>query len=113
MARKSRKHIAEPIFTSVSPFINTALYIRLSVEDNKKRGNSIETQKMVLKDYLSNKPEFRIYDTYIDNGTTGTNFNREGFQRMLSDIEAGKNRLCNRKGSVSSWGVTPLTADIH
>ena len=57
MARKSRKHIAEPIFTSVSPFINTALYIRLSVEDNKKRGNSIETQKMVLKDYLSNKPE--------------------------------------------------------
>ena len=45
---------------------------------------------MVLKDYLSNKPEFRIYDTYIDNGTTGTNFNREGFQRMLSDIEAGK-----------------------
>ena len=88
MARKSRKHIAEPIFTSVSPFINTALYIRLSVEDNKKRGNSIETQKMVLKDYLSNKPEFRIYDTYIDNGTTGTNFNREGFQRMLSDIEA-------------------------
>jgi len=90
MARKSRKHIAEPIFTSVSPFINTALYIRLSVEDNKKRGNSIETQKMVLKDYLSNKPEFRIYDTYIDNGTTGTNFNREGFQRMLSDIEAGK-----------------------
>ena len=90
MARKSRKHIAEPVFTSVSPFINTALYIRLSVEDNKKRGNSIETQKMVLEDYLSNKPEFRIYDTYIDNGTTGTNFNREGFQRMLSDIEAGK-----------------------
>ena len=90
MARKSRKHITEPVFTSVSPFINTALYIRLSVEDNKKRGNSIETQKMVLEDYLSNKPEFRIYETYIDNGTTGTNFNREGFQRMLSDIETGK-----------------------
>lgn len=66
MARKSRKHITEPVFTSVSPFINTALYIRLSVEDNKKRGNSIETQKMVLEDYLSNKPEFRIYETYID-----------------------------------------------
>ena len=48
---------------------------------------------MVLKDYLSNKPEFRIYDTYIDNGTTGTNFNREGFQRMLSDIEAGKSTV--------------------
>lgn len=35
-----------------SPFISTALYIRLSVEDNNKRGNSIETQKLVLEKFL-------------------------------------------------------------
>ena len=34
--------------------------------------------------------KLRLYDIYIDNGATGTNFNRDGFQRMLSDIESGK-----------------------
>ena len=66
-----------------------ALYIRLSVEDNKKRGCSVENQKLVLNDFLSDKPDFVVYDTYIDNGATGTNFHRPGFQQMLSDIEAG------------------------
>ena len=48
-----------------SPFISTALYIRLSVEDNNKRGNSIETQKLVLEKFLLGKPELRLYDIYI------------------------------------------------
>lgn len=67
----------------------TGLSIRLSVEDNKKRGCSVENQKLVLNDFLSDKPDFVVYDTYIDNGATGTNFHRPGFQQMLSDIEAG------------------------
>ena len=88
MARKSRK---QPISTAPAPAlsIRVALYIRLSVEDNKKRGCSIENQKLVLNDFLADKPEFVVYDTYIDNGATGTNFHRVGFQQMLSDIEAG------------------------
>ena len=67
-----------------SPFISTALYIRLSVEDNNKRGNSIETQKLVLEKFLFGKPELRLYDVYIDNGATGTNFNRDGCFRILN-----------------------------
>ena len=88
MARKSRK---QPIPTVPAPAlsIRVALYIRLSVEDNKKRGCSIENQRLVLNDFLGDKPEFVVYDTYIDNGATGTNFHRVGFQQMLSDIEAG------------------------
>ena len=88
MARKSRK---QPIPTVPAPAlsIRVALYIRLSVEDNKKRGCSIENQRLVLNDFLADKPEFVVYDTYIDNGATGTNFHRVGFQQMLSDIEAG------------------------
>mgnify|MGYP000737800289 FL=1 len=66
-----------------------ALYIRLSVEDNKKRGHSIENQKLVLENFLAGRPEFVVYNTYVDNGATGTNFHRPGFQQMLSDIEAG------------------------
>ena len=72
-----------------SLYVNVALYIRLSVEDNKKRGCSVENQKLVLNDFLADKPDFVVYDTYIDNGATGTNFHRPGFQQMLSDIEAG------------------------
>lgn len=88
MARKSRKQAEAPM-PAPSLYVYVALYIRLSVEDNKKRGCSVENQKLVLNDYLADKPDFVVYDTYIDNGLTGTNFHRPGFQQMLSDIEAG------------------------
>ena len=88
MARKSRKQATAPMPTP-SLYVHVALYIRLSVEDNKKRGCSVENQKLVLNDFLADKPDFVVYDTYIDNGATGTNFHRPGFQQMLSDIEAG------------------------
>lgn len=88
MARKSRKKTNAPALAP-SLYIQVALYIRLSVEDNKKRGCSVENQKLVLNDFLADKPDFVVYDTYIDNGATGTNFHRAGFQQMLSDIEAG------------------------
>lgn len=88
MARKSRKNSStEPVRVSA---LNTALYIRLSVEDGHGRSNSIENQQLILNDYLLDKPEFRIFDTYIDNGMSGTKFDRPGFNRMLSDIENGK-----------------------
>ena len=88
MARKSRKQRLAPM-PAPSLYVHVALYIRLSVEDNKKRGCSVENQKLVLNDFLADKPDFVVYDTYIDNGATGTNFHRSGFQQMLSDIEAG------------------------
>ena len=88
MARKSRKQRLAPM-SAPSLYVHVALYIRLSVEDNKKRGCSVENQKLVLNDFLADKPDFVVYDTYIDNGATGTNFHRPGFQQMLSDIEAG------------------------
>ena len=89
MARKSRKTAAQEHIYHVAVYIRTALYIRLSVEDNKKRGNSIDNQQLVLNDYIADKPEFKVYDTYIDNGLSGTTFRRPAFQQMLSDIEAG------------------------
>lgn len=92
MARKSRKDIdttiEAPVF--VSPVFFTALYIRLSVEDNKKRGNSLESQQAILENYVTLNPELKIFDTNIDNGTTGTNFDRDGFKRMMADVEAEK-----------------------
>lgn len=89
MARKSRKNQTAAPVCDTSLYIRTALYIRLSVEDNKKRGHSIENQKLVLENFLAGRPEFVVCNTYVDNGATGTNFHRPGFQQMLSDIEAG------------------------
>ena len=64
MARKSRKiPVSEPI-TTVG--INTALYIRLSVEDGHGRSNSIENQQMILNDYVCDKPEFNVCGIYIE-----------------------------------------------
>lgn len=88
MARKSRKIKAAESVREV--FWQAAVYIRLSVEDNKTGTISIETQRMIIDRFLEHNPEISVYHTYIDNGATGTNFHRPGFQQMLSDIEAGK-----------------------
>jgi len=89
MARKSRK-VENTAVSSVALYIRTAQYIRLSVEDNKNRGNSIETQQKVLDNYIALNPEFTVHDVYIDNGLTGANFDRPEFKRMIEDVEIGK-----------------------
>jgi DNA invertase Pin-like site-specific DNA recombinase len=89
MARKSRKEQVKTPAPAADLTIRAALYIRLSVEDNRSGSISIETQKLILDYFLESKPEIFVYDTYIDNGATGTNFHRPGFQQMLSDIESG------------------------
>ena len=64
----------------------TALYERLSQEDKLEgESNSIANQKKILERYCR---EHGHYDE--DDGYSGTNFNRPGFQRMLADIKAGK-----------------------
>ncbi len=90
MARKSRKNITadEPII-NIAQYIRTAQYIRLSVEDSHNKGNSIENQKLIIDDYMAHNPNMKLYDTYIDNGASGTNFKRAEFQRMIDDIENG------------------------
>jgi DNA invertase Pin-like site-specific DNA recombinase len=90
MARKSRKNIIQEVAEVQAPTIRAALYIRLSVQDTHTKSISIETQQLILNHYLESQPEIFVYDTYIDNGATGTNFHRPGFQQMLSDIEAGQ-----------------------
>ena len=72
---------------------NAALYLRLSREDVGKvksdYSSSIATQRMKLTRY-ANENGFSIIDEYIDDGWSGTNFERPGFLRMLDDIDAGR-----------------------
>ena len=69
---------------------NPALYCRLSLDDgNVGDSGSIQTQKIILEEYAKSHG-FKIYEIYVDDGYSGLNFNRPGFQRMLQDIESGK-----------------------
>lgn len=67
-----------------------AAYIRLSREDgDKAESDSIGNQKKLIADFIKESEDFALYDTYIDDGYTGTRFDRPAFLRMLTDIEAG------------------------
>lgn len=69
---------------------NVALYIRLSVQDgDKAESNSIVNQKELLDMFLKNKKELIFYNYYIDDGFSGTNFERPAFKKMMEDVELG------------------------
>lgn len=69
----------------------TAVYIRLSKEDgDKEESDSVGNQRRLLAEYVAKKEDLILYDTYIDDGFSGTNFRRPSFQRMIEDIESGK-----------------------
>lgn len=68
-----------------------AIYVRLSREDEKEekyknQSESIENQIKFLKAIVK-KMGWLLFDVYIDDGYTGTNFNRPAFQRMIEDVE--------------------------
>ena len=69
-----------------------AAYLRLSKEEfsNEKESNSITNQKLIIDNYLENNKEYKLVDYYIDDGYSGTDFNRPEFQRMLEDIKHKK-----------------------
>lgn len=69
-----------------------AAYLRLSKEEysNEKESNSITNQKIIIDNYLKEHKEYKLIDYYIDDGCSGTNFDRPEFQRMLEDIKNKK-----------------------
>ena len=67
-----------------------ALYMRLSKDDgDKEESESIKNQRKILKAFVKEN-NYKIYDEYIDDGYSGTNFNRPNFKRMIKDIKSGK-----------------------
>ena len=71
--------------------IRVAKYIRLSREDGDDReSESVENQRDIIDNYIQGHEELIEAREYVDDGFTGTNFNRPGFQKMLKDIEDGK-----------------------
>lgn len=91
MARKKRVH-ASPMLPEVQGALwDAGLYGRLSVLDNGKvDGEPIESQIAIIEQYVAGHPELKIVERYIDNGYTGTNFDRPNWERMMADVKSGR-----------------------
>lgn len=67
---------------------NCATYLCLSRSDgDQQESNSIKNQRALLNDYMGKHPELHKFDEYVDDGYSGTNFERPDFKRMMQDIE--------------------------
>lgn len=70
---------------------SAAIYIRLSRDDgDKQESNSVTYQREILKEHLKLHPDIELYDIYVDDGWSGTNFDRPDFLRMMEDIYSGQ-----------------------
>ena len=65
------------------------IYIRLSRDDGNLESDSIVSQRSLLNQYV-NENNYKIIEEYVDDGFTGTNFDRPAFKKMIKDIELGK-----------------------
>ena len=70
---------------------SVAVYLRLSREDgDKTESDSIANQRLLIENYLSDKPSLQFFREYVDDGYTGSNFERPGFIKMMEDIKRQK-----------------------
>lgn len=79
-----------------------AMYLRLSRDDSdvgdvtdgkgnvKSESNSIGNQRELIRAYIHEQQDIELYDIYVDDGFSGSNFDRPEFKRMISDVEAGR-----------------------
>lgn len=90
MARTS-KYGPQTGLVSRAELWSAGLYIRLSREDgDKPESESVSSQKAILEKFISENPSLNFYDFYIDDGWSGTDFERPSFRRMLGDVTAKK-----------------------
>lgn len=94
MARVSRKSTIiqaemEAVVCVPERIYQTAIYARLSVEDNNRAGDreSITMQRYMLEKFVSAQEDMRLCGIFCDNGETGTNFNRPDFERLMEEIK--------------------------
>ena len=80
----------KPISNQENKTFRVGLYIRLSREDgDKEESSSITNQREILKRFVAENQNFFIINEYVDDGWSGTNFNRPSFKKMIKDIESG------------------------
>jgi|GEM_PF-385015 site-specific recombinases, DNA invertase pin homologs len=98
MAKRERRFEA-PVqdMETLIPVIKTAGYVRLSVDKNDRKTESIENQKQVIEAYINRHNEnperkfvLELAGFYEDKGLTGTDFDRKGFENLINDAKSGQ-----------------------
>lgn len=98
MARKAKRYLEEEQSKKKElTHRMVGIYARLSVDAEERKTESIENQIAIIQDYIRKRNSeeemdvrFVVYDIYTDCGKTGTNFEREGFERLMRDVRAGQ-----------------------
>ena len=76
---------------SMTKVWNACGYVRLSREDgDREESNSVTGQKDLIRDFFARNPDLHEYGMKVDDGFTGSNFQRPAFQEMIADVKAGK-----------------------
>lgn len=76
--------------TEAYKIYSVGIYARLSVASSERKNESIETQIKIIKTFIEGRNDMVISGCYTDIGRTGTDFKRDGFERMLRDIRERK-----------------------
>ncbi len=97
MARTAKRYqtvVAEKTDKRNIPRFQVGIYSRLSVDNNDRKAESIENQIEIIRHYIrqnnenpDREMELVIYDEYVDRGISGTTFERDGFERLMSDVK--------------------------
>lgn len=65
---------------------SAGIYARISVDSHSEKNESVENQIEIAKRYLDGQPDMALYGCYSDVGKSGTDFCREGFERLMDDV---------------------------
>ena len=80
------------MFKLISKIIKYGMYIRLSREDgDKQESESIGNQRKIIERYLKEQ-DLNAIDEYVDDGVSGTTFDRPQFNRLIQEIEVRQNK---------------------
>ena len=121
MARKKRLDVNEVLdreragcgLQEEQNIYQTAGYIRLSIEDSGKTdGYSLENQEKLVRDYIADQQDMRLHRLYIDNGATGTVFQRPAFDEMMQDMKEGKINCIVVKDCCAIMGLNQKDLEI-
>lgn len=89
MARVSKKRQAA-VPVKKEKIYSVGIYARLSVDGTERKNESIDNQLEMCREYVRKHEDMEIFDCYSDLGKTGTNFQRDDFERLMADVRMRK-----------------------
>lgn len=89
MARTSKKRLAA-VLVKKDKIYSVGIYARLSVDGTDRKNESIDNQLELCREYVRSHEDMEVFDCYRDLGKTGTNFQRDDFERLMADVRMRK-----------------------